>query len=125
MGTSHVTSNVTMSGTLAVAGALTAPVSLAVGSTGTALTTIIRGQVTLDPASVGSTTVADQAITITGAAVNDTVIVNPPTTALTAGLLVLQSHVSVANTVTVRLYNTTGAPIDLASGSWTYCLIRS
>jgi hypothetical protein len=113
----------------ALTGAVTATTasastSLTVGG-GTAITKIVRGQVTLDPADVAATTVADQNITITGATANDTVIINPPTTAVTAGLLVCQAHVSASNTVTVRLYNTTGSGIDLASGSWTYCLIRS
>lgn len=94
------------------------------GVSGSSIQTIIRGQVTFDPASVAATTVADQTFTVTGALANDTVVINPPTTALTAGMLVCQAHVSAADTVKVRLYNTTGSPIDLASGSWTYCLIR-
>lgn len=135
MGASHLTGPLTsVNGfigpvTGAVTGAVaattvSASTSLTVGS-GTALTKFIRGQVTFDPASVGSTTVADQTITVTGALANDTVIINPPTTALTAGMLICQAHVSATDTVKIRLYNTTGSPIDLASGSWTYCLIRS
>jgi hypothetical protein len=83
-----------------------------------------RGTVTIDPASVGATTVATQTFTLTGAAVGDTLVLNPPAAGLTAGLLVLQSFVSTANTISIVFYNTTGAPIDEGSASWTYKLSR-
>lgn len=89
------------------------------------ITRVIKGTITMDPASVGSTTVADQTFTLTGAVVGDALILNPPATALTAGMLVCQAQVSATDTIKVRFYNTTGGAIDLGSASWTYCLIRS
>lgn len=94
---------------------------VAIGS-GTALTKILKGTVTIDPASIGATTVSSQTFTLTGAVVGDSLRLNPP--ALTAGLVVCQYYVSGADQITVVFYNTTGAPIDQASGTWTYALMR-
>lgn len=55
-------------------------------------------------------------ITVTGAAVGDTVELGPPA-ALEAGLTAT-GIVTSANTVTVRLCNVTAAPIDPASATW-------
>lgn len=96
-----------------------------VGSTGTTLTTIIKGTVTVDLASLATVSAADKSITITGALTGDIVILNPPTTAMTAGMLVCQAHVSASDTVKCRVYNSSGGTIDEASATWTYCLIRS
>lgn len=82
------------------------------------------GTVTIDPASIGANTVASQTFTLTGASVGDTLILNPPSTGLTAGLLVQQSYVSAANTITVVFQNTTASPINEASASWIYTISR-
>lgn len=104
-------------------GAVAAP-SIALGG-GTAITKVIRGTVTIDPASLAAATAATETVTITGAVVGDSIVINPPAAGLTAGLLMLQAYVSAANTVKVVLYNSTGAPIDEASASWNYLITRS
>jgi hypothetical protein len=96
-----------------------------IGTGGTVLTKMLKGSVTIDPASVAAGVVSSQTFTLTGAVVGDALQLNPPAAGLTAGLIVLQSFVSAANTVTVLFQNTTGAPIDEPSASWTYLLIRS
>lgn len=98
--------------------------SVAVGS-GTAVTKVLKGAVTVDPASINANTVASQTFTLTGAVVGDALTLNPPAAGLTAGLLVAQYFVSAANTITIVLNNTTGSPIDEPSASWTYHLTRS
>lgn len=98
---------------------------LAAGSDGTILTKFIKGTVAVDLASLATVTAADASITITGAVVGDIVILNPPTAAMTAGMLVAQAHVSAADTVKARVYNASGGTVDEASGTWTYLLIRS
>lgn len=95
------------------------------GSDGTTITKIYKGTVAVDVASLLTVASADTSITITGAAVGDIVILNPPTTAATAGLLVCQAHVSATDTVKARIYNSSGGTIDEASGTWYYTLIRS
>jgi hypothetical protein len=97
---------------------------LTVGS-GTQITKILRGTVSVNPASLNGTTAADTSVTISGAATGDTVIMNAPTAGLTAGMFIVGAWVSATDTVKVRLYNSTGAPIDEAAANWSYCLIRS
>lgn len=99
--------------------------SLVVGSGGTALTKIVKGQVTFNPASVSANSYSSQSITISGATANDTVILNPPTAGLSADMIIASVCVTAADTVTIVFYNPTAGAVDLASGSWTYTLIRS
>lgn len=98
--------------------------SFSVGASGTVINKILRGSVTINPASVAANTVASQTFTLTGAATGDSLTLNPPAAGLTAGLLVLQSFVSATDTITVVFFNTTGSPIDQASGTWTYQTTR-
>jgi hypothetical protein len=98
---------------------------LIVGSGGTTVTKVLKGTVSVNPASLNNATAADESITISGAAVGDAVILNPPTAGLTAGMLIVGAWVSATDTVKVRLYNSTGAPINEAAADWTYTLIRS
>lgn len=91
---------------------------------GTAISKVLRGTVTVDPSSVGANSASTQTVTITGAATGDSVVLNPPSGGLTAGLLVAQARVSAANTVSITYYNTTGSAIDESSGTWNYLLVR-
>jgi hypothetical protein len=124
------TGNAAFAGTLGVTGAATfsstatVATSLAIGS-GTAITKILKGTVTVNPASINANTVSSQTFTLTGATSGDSLILNVPAADLTAGLAMYQSFVSAANTITIVFENTTGAPIDEESASWTYTLIRS
>lgn len=96
--------------------------SVNIGSGG-ALTFVKKGQVTVNIAEVGAGLVVETSITITGAVASDTVIMNPPA-ALEANVCVVGCFVSAADTVKLRVFNPTGAPIDPASASWEYCLVR-
>jgi hypothetical protein len=106
-------------------GSVQADAGLKAGAAGTLITRIVKGSFTLDAADLATVTAADESVTIAGAAAGDIVIINPPTTALTAGMLVCNAHVSAANTVKIRLYNSSGGSINLASGTWYYTLIKS
>lgn len=88
------------------------------------ITRVLKGTVTINPASINATTVSSQTFTLTGAVVGDSLTLNPPAAGLTAGLLVMQCFVSAADTITVVFYNTTGAPIDEGSASWNYLIHR-
>jgi hypothetical protein len=94
-------------------------------NSGTPITKIVKGTFTMDAADLATVTAADESVTVSGATVGDTVIVNCPATALTAGMLVCQAWVSATDTIKVRLYNASGGSINLASLTFTYCLIRS
>lgn len=69
-----------------------------------------------DVGSVGAGAVATFDVTVTGAVAGQCVVVAPPA-ALNAGLICF-AFVSAADTVTVRVFNGTAAPIDPASGTY-------
>jgi hypothetical protein len=97
---------------------------LNIGS-GSDVTKITKAVVSIDPPSIAAGAVADVAVTVTGAVVGDSVVVNPPTAGLTAGLLVCQARVSAANTVTVRLHNASAGVIDEAAANWAVLVVSS
>ena len=81
------------------------------------------GSATLNFGAIGDGDTADLTFTVTGAVVNDKVAPSWPST-LNAGL-VASMFVSATNTVTVRLANLSGAPIDPASATYGAQIVRS
>ena len=77
---------------------------------GTSIAEILTATAALDFGIIAAATSADLTITVTGAAVNDSVTLGLPA-APTAGII-YQAFVSAANTVTVRVTNITAASID-------------
>lgn len=77
---------------------------------------------TLDFPSIAAGATANLTITVSGAAVGDSVHLGPPAT-LEAGL-VATAYVSAASTVTVRLANVTTGAIDPASATWRATVMR-
>lgn len=73
-------------------------------------------QATLDFSSISAGAIGTATITVDGATGGDLVVLGPPSS-IEAGL-VWSGFVSADDTVTIRLYNTTGSPIDPASATW-------
>lgn len=88
-----------------------------------ALTFIKSGTVAVDPASIATLESAETSVTISGAAVGDILIMNVPAS-LETGLAYSGCRISAADTAQVRLTNVTAGPVDGASRTWTYTLIR-
>lgn len=82
----------------------------------------VSGSTSLDFGSINAGATSELTITVTGAAVGDTVQLAPPAT-LEAGLIAT-GFVSAANTVTVRLANITGSPIDPGSATWSAVVLQ-
>lgn len=79
-------------------------------------TGVINATTTFDPASLTTYTgTASSAVTVTGAALGDFVIVTAPYD-LTG--IIASGTVSAANAVKITVFNATGGTIDLASGVW-------
>lgn len=76
----------------------------------------LAGSATLDFGSIAAGATAELTITVTGAPVGAAVHLGPPA-GLESGLVAF-GRVSATSTVTVRLYNSTGSPIDPASATW-------
>lgn len=82
----------------------------------------LTGTATLNFPSIAAGAVETLTITVTGAAPGDSVALGPPA-AMDAGLI-WSGYVSATNTVTVRLYNSTGSPIDPPSAAWRATVVR-
>ena len=107
-------------------GALTLTNNLTIGSTtgnATAIVWSAGGSATLDFGSIAATASEDLTITVTGAAVNDTVEIGLP--AAPAAGIAWNAFVSSANTVTVRAGNYTALPVDPASATYKVRLFRN
>jgi hypothetical protein len=72
---------------------------------------------TWDPGSLGNGVAANTTITVTNAAVGDTVLATHSSVETAATSWILTGYVSAANTVRVVLLNVTGGTVDLASGT--------
>jgi hypothetical protein len=78
---------------------------------------------TVDPASVAAGAAANTDVTVSAARTGDFVIARPPV-ALAAGLIVTSADVVTDGTIRVRVYNPTAGAIDIASGQWSFLLIK-
>lgn len=92
------------------------------GSTGLTLTSVLGATATLNFGSIATTASADLTITVTGAAVGNTVALALP--AAPAAGIVFNAFVSAANTVTVRATNVTGSSVDPASASYSVVVFQ-
>lgn len=96
--------------------------SVTIGA-GSAVTYVKKAAVSVDLASIDTLAVVEATVTVTGAAAGDAVLANPPAT-LTAGLMVAGAYVSAADTVKLRVYNSTAGAVDEAAADWVFTLIR-
>ena len=96
-----------------------------IGATGTAIAKIIKGTVTIDPASLGPSVVGEETVTLTGAVVGDVVMLRPPTAGVDASIIIADARVTAVNEIKFRMFNPTVGSINVASGTWLYMLIRS
>lgn len=76
---------------------------------------VLTGSATYDPPSLADGAGTNTTVTVTGAALGD-FIAGLSFTRDLAGIT-LTGYVSAADTVTVRLQNESGGPVDLASGT--------
>lgn len=80
------------------------------------ITKLLTATATLDFPSIGSNSTESLTITVTGATTADHVLIVPPST-LEAGLTAIAS-ISAADTVTVKVHNSSGGSVDPASATW-------
>lgn len=82
---------------------------------GTAISKVLSATASLDFPSIGANLQASLTMTVTGAAVGDSVQVNP--SAIEAGLT-WSGYVSAVNTVQIRVANSTALAIDPVAATW-------
>lgn len=100
-----------------VVGDATTTVSLAING-GTVIKKFTSATASVDFLSINDGATGSATFTLTGAAVGDVVIVNPP--ALTSGVVFAGAAVTGANTVTVYALNASGAPVNEAPATFRY-----
>lgn len=88
---------------------------------GTTVKHIKSGTASVNLPSIANAATGSADFTVTGAAVGDIVVVNPP--ALTTGLAYAGAAVTAADTVTVYAVNASAAPINEAAKDFTYLWI--
>lgn len=78
---------------------------------------------TVNPDSIGANTTGETSVSITGAVPGQVFLVQPPAT-LDAGIICASvANCSTAGTVTLRLANVTGGPINVASSAFVFIAI--
>lgn len=82
----------------------------------------ILGSASLDFGSIAASGTGELTITVPGVAAGDIVALGAPA-ALTAGL-VATAYASAADTVTVRVLNTTVAAVDAPAQTWKVAVIK-
>lgn len=95
--------------------------TLTVGG-GTKVTKVVKGTASVDLPSINNLATGSATFTVTGAAVGDVVVVNPPT--MTAGLSFGGAAVTGTDTVTVYAQNASGVTINEAAANYTYILFK-
>jgi hypothetical protein len=95
------------------------------GSSGTQITGIFKGTVSVNPSSLTTGTGELLSVTLTGAVVGDAISIHPPAAGLTTGLVIGQAYVSAADTVIIQIWNPTAGTINEGAADWIYVLIRS
>ena len=129
-----VFSNLSLTGTLAapsISGTtvtanqsvVTAATSLNVGG-GTAITRISKGTFAVAAMSLATQSSASTAATISGLSTADTIIINPSSSGISAGLSI-DWYIPSANTVVLHFSNVTNGPVVQAAATYSYVAIRS
>ena len=99
---------------------------VAVGSSGTLLTKVLKGTVSVTVSALAAAAEADISVTITGAAAGDIVMVTPLDAAAETGLGVVLAWVSAADTVKIRVSNLNAAAALVGSTTnFSYLIVKS
>lgn len=80
--------------------------------------------VTYDAASLAAGTAVDASVTVPGVLSTDVIVWVVPPAAWNGGMMVQSARVASANTVTMRLFNTTAGALDPASGTYRFIVGR-
>lgn len=83
--------------------------------------TVLNGSAAINPASLVDGAGATQAVTVTGAAFGDFVMVAAP---YDLQDVTVTGYVSGADTVEIRIQNESGSTVDLGLGSWKVKVIK-
>lgn len=98
---------------------------LKVGSTGSALSVIKKGTVSVTISALAADAEEDITLTITGAAAGDLVALAPNNSSMETGVSISAVWISAADTVKLRISNQSGSGLTGSTATWDYVLIKS
>lgn len=122
-GSSSVKRDQNVGGNQNVGGDLNVVGSAQLGENSDPVSLVRIGAVAVDPGSIATTVRGEVDVAISGVAVGDAVVMNPPSD-LEATLVYAGCRAKAADTVTLFLYNKSGGGVDGASKTWTYMFFR-
>jgi hypothetical protein len=96
-----------------------------VGSSGTQLSLIKKGTVSVTVSALAAAAEEDITLSISDAVAGDIVILTPPNAAAETGLAKLLEWVSASGSVKLRVGNVSGSSLTGSTADWNYILIRS
>jgi hypothetical protein len=95
-----------------------------IGSSGTALSNVSTGTLSVNPAGIVANSRGSVSVTLTGCATTDRVTLQPPAS-LNDDLLYVGCRVTAANTLTIYLYNATDGTVDDGALNWDYLWVKT
>jgi hypothetical protein len=120
------TGTLVQTGAAALPGTVAATTSIAVGTSGTAITKMIKGIVEVTLAATAADAEETVQVTITGAGTTDALRITPLDAAMETGVAVVAAWVSAADTVKIRVSNRNAvSALNGSTANWNYCLIQS
>jgi hypothetical protein len=95
-----------------------------IGSSGTALSNVSTGTLSVNPACIGANSRGSVSMTLTGCETTDRETLQPPAS-LNDDLLYVGCRVTAANRLTIYLYNATGGTVDDGALNWDYLWVKT
>lgn len=100
--------------------------SIKVSSSGTVITKILKGSISVVISALAAAAEEDISLTITGATAGDMIFLSPLNASMETGVAIIAVWVSAADTVKVRISNVNAAAaLTGSTQNWQYCIIRS
>lgn len=93
-----------------------------IDATGRGTVDMIVRQATVDPPSMATTVDGTASAVVTDAEIGDYII---PIAPYDLQSIIVTAAVSASNTVDVNFYNASAGTVDLASGTWTFIVIKT
>lgn len=121
---STTVSSITAAG-LTLSSSMTSAGGIKVSSTGTLITKILKGTVSVTLAATSAAAEADVEVTVTGAAAGDIIVMTPLAAAMETGVALVGAWVSASDKIKVRISNVNGSSLTGSTALWSYLIIKS
>jgi hypothetical protein len=104
---------------------MTSAGGIKVSSTGTLITKILKGTISVTLAATAAAAEEDVEVTVTGAAAGDIIVMTPLAAAMETGVALVGAWVSASDKIKVRISNVNGSGLTGSTALWSYLIIKS